>query len=79
MTAAFSRVWVQDVEFLVPTEPLPVDMDPADEAPADLDACEHCSGLGVRVVGWDEAERPLDEPCPWCDGSGNRRGWAGAA
>lgn len=47
--------------------------------PVDVDACEHCAGQGVVVVGYDEAERPLDEPCTWCDGSGDRRGWAGAA
>lgn len=76
----FATLLIDDHEFIYPTDPPPNDpVDVEDLPPADLDACEHCSGLGLLVVGLDEAERPIDEPCTWCDGSGDRRGWAGAA
>lgn len=80
---AFDTVWVDNQPFLIPRHgPAALPMDPADIEqlpPADIDACEHCDGLGARVVGFDEADRPLDDTCSWCDGSGNRRGWVGAA
>jgi hypothetical protein len=72
----FTSVRIEDHDFLHPGHgPLP--MDPVDvEAlpPADLDDCEHCDGLGARVV-YIEAETglPVDEPCTWCDGTGDRR------
>lgn len=75
MTALTTHI-IDGHEFYLPAEPAPI---VHDEPPADIDACEHCDGLGVRVTGFDEAERPLDETCTWCDGSGNRRGSAGAA
>lgn len=75
---AFATVWVEGQPFLIAGDPpAPIDYE---QPPPDVDACEHCSGLGMVVVGLDEAERPIDETCGWCDGSGNRRGWtAGAA
>lgn len=63
---------IEGHEFLIPTEP-PAPIEVEDLPPADIDACERCDGLGVMVVGHDQADRPLDEPCTWCDGTGDRR------
>lgn len=57
----------------------PIPMDPVEVealAPADLDACEKCDGLGVVVVGFEQdTNQPIDEDCRACDGSGSRHGW----
>lgn len=71
----FATMWVDGQPFLVPADTPPPAID-YEQPPADVDACSHCDGLGARIVGFDEAEQPIDEPCTWCDGSGNRRGWA---
>ncbi len=74
---ALRATYVDEAVFYVPTDPPPpIEFE---EPPVDIDVCSHCDGHGVIVVGRDEADRPLDEPCTWCDGTGDRRGWAGAA
>jgi len=73
MAARFASVLIEDQDFLVPMDPQDVEALP----PADIDDCSHCDGLGT-VVLYIEAETglPVDEECGWCDGTGNRQGWA---
>jgi len=59
---------------LIPMDPMDFEALP----PEDLDTCERCDGLGSVITGLDpETGKAVDEPCPWCGGTGDR--WAGAA
>lgn len=61
-------------------EPAPLPMDPADYdriPPADIDACDHCSGTGAEPTS---SLDPQDlEPCLVCRGDGVLPDWRAAS